>query len=258
MKRTLITLLVLACSSPVLTATAKEIRFGVDPGFAPYESKNSDGRLVGFDIDLGNAICAHLKAKCVWVEGGFDALIPSLQARKFDAILSAMNITEKREKQVSFTNKLYNGPTFLVARKNTLSSSLPEALKGKTLGVEQGSIQEMYALKHWQAAGVQIIPYQGTQNLLQDLEVGRLDGAVLSGVMADYSLLRKPQGADFAFVGSALKDDDLFAGGSAIAVRKNDDALKNELNGAIAAILADGTYKKLAGNYFSFDIYSGQ
>lgn len=213
---------------------------------------------MGFDIDLGNAICAHLKAKCVWVEGGFDALIPSLQARKFDAILSAMNITEKRKKQVAFTDKLYNGPSFLVARKNTLPSSQPEAVKGKTIGVEQGSIQEMYAVKHWRAAGANIIPYQGAQNILQDLEAGRLDGAVLSGVMADYTLLRKPQGANFTFVGSALKDDDLFAGGAAIAVRQKDDALRTELNGAIAAILADGTYKKLAGNYFSFDIYSGQ
>lgn len=96
MRKSLAALLVLACSSPLLAAEAKEIRFGVDPGFAPYEFKDSNGKLVGFDIDLGNAICTHLKAKCVWVESGFDALIPSLQARKFDAILSAMNITEKR------------------------------------------------------------------------------------------------------------------------------------------------------------------
>lgn len=99
--------------------------------------------------------------------------------------------------------------------------------------------------------------YQGADRVVQDLESGRIDGAVLSGMMADYSFLQQPQGKDFAFVGGHLKDDKLFGAGAAIGLRKEDDALRQEINGAIATILADGTYKKLAGKYFSFDVYSG-
>ena len=123
--------------------------------------------------------------------------------------------------------------------------------------MEQGSAQETYVNQHWRTAGINIVAYQGADRVVQDLESGRIDGAVLSGMMADYSFLQQPQGKDFAFVGGHLKDDKLFGAGAAIGLRKEDDALRQEINGAIARILADGTYKKLAGKYFSFDVYSG-
>src|ERR1700741_707852 len=84
---------VIIWSSTVVAKDWKVIRFGVDPSYPPFESKAPDGSLAGFDIDLGNAICAKLKAKCVWVELDFDGMIPALQARKIDAILSDMSVT---------------------------------------------------------------------------------------------------------------------------------------------------------------------
>lgn len=193
----------------------------------------------------------------MWVESNFDGIIPALKARKFDAILSGMYMTEKRKEQIGFSDKLYNGPVFLVARKNTLTGNTPEQLKGKTIGVEQGSAQETYVNQHWRPAGINIVAYQGADSVVRDLESGRIDGAVLSGMMADYSFLQQPQGKDFAFVGGHLQDDKLFGAGAAIGLRKEDDALRQEINRAIAQILADGTYKKLSGKYFSFDVYSG-
>ena len=255
MKKSLLLWVALMASTSALAAENKEIRFGVDPTFAPFEWKDPQGKLAGFDIDLGNAICAQLQAKCV--ESNFDGIIPALKARKFDAILSGMYMTEKRKEQIGFSDKLYNGPVFLVARKNTLAGNTVEQLKGKTIGVEQGSAQETYVNQHWRTAGINIVAYQGADRVVQDLESGRIDGAVLSGMMADYSFLQQPQGKDFAFVGGHLKDDKLFGAGAAIGLRKEDDALRQEINGAIARILADGTYKKLAGKYFSFDVYSG-
>lgn len=257
MKKHLLSLALLALSASSFAQQPGTLRFGVEPGFAPYESKDAQGNLVGFDIDLGNAICAHLQVTCVWVPNSFDGIIPALNARKFDAILSAMNITAARQKQVDFTDKIYNPPIFLVARKNTLADNQPDVLRGKTVGVEQGSSQEAYARKHYQPAGVTVIPYQGSQNVIQDLAAGRLDAAILAGVVADYNFLRQPQGADFAFVGKPLNDAELFGAGAAIAVRKGDDTLRTRLNSAIASLIADGTYKTLADNYFSFDIYAG-
>ncbi|OAT27539.1 periplasmic substrate-binding component of an ABC superfamily histidine transporter [Buttiauxella brennerae ATCC 51605] len=257
MKKYILPLIALLATSSALANNIKEIRFGVDPTFAPFESKDASGKVVGFDIDLGNAICEKLQAKCVWVENNFDAIIPALQARKFDAILSGMYMTEKRKEQVAFSDKIYNGPVFLVANKNTAIKSDIEQLKGKTIGVEQGSAQETYANKNWRSAGVNVVAYQGADHVIQDLESGRIDGAVLSGVMAEYSFLKKPQGKDFAFVGGALQDPELFGAGAAIGLRKDDTELREAINSAISQILADGTYKKLAAKYFSFDIYSG-
>ncbi|WMY74100.1 ABC transporter substrate-binding protein [Buttiauxella selenatireducens] len=257
MKKYLLPLIVLLATSSALANNIKEIRFGVDPTFAPFESKDANGKVVGFDIDLGNAICEKLQAKCIWVENNFDAIIPALQARKFDAILSGMYMTEKRKEQIAFTDKIYNGPVFLVANKKTEIKPNVEQLKGKTIGVEQGSAQETFANKNWRSAGVNVVSYQGADMVVRDLESGRIDGAVLSGVMAEYSFLKKPQGKDFTFVGGALQDPELFDAGAAIGLRKDDTELREAINGAISQILADGTYKKLASKYFSFDIYSG-
>ncbi len=68
-------------------------------------------KLVGFDIDLGNEICARLKAKCVWVENDFDGMIPALKAKKFDGVLSSMSMTPQRAEQIVFSSKLFNTPT---------------------------------------------------------------------------------------------------------------------------------------------------
>ena len=81
----------------VCAADLKVLRFGVEASYAPFESKTASGQLQGFDIDVGNAVCAKLHVKCVWVENDFDGLIPALQARKFDAINSDMTITEQRK-----------------------------------------------------------------------------------------------------------------------------------------------------------------
>ncbi|MEN3754595.1 transporter substrate-binding domain-containing protein [Mangrovibacter sp. SLW1] len=81
---------------------------------SPFESKTSTGALTGFDIDLGNAICAQMQVKCQWVENSFDGLIPALKARKFDAILSSLSITDERKKPLpSAINSLTPRHTWL-------------------------------------------------------------------------------------------------------------------------------------------------
>ncbi|ADO47628.1 transporter substrate-binding domain-containing protein [[Enterobacter] lignolyticus] len=259
MKKQLIPLLftLISVSGASFAGSITEIRFGVDPTFPPFESKTTDGHIVGFDIDLGNAICQKLQAKCSWVESNFDGIIPALKAKKFDAILSAMYVTEKRKEQLTFSDKIYSGPIFVVARKNTITATDAGALKNKTIGVEQGSVQETYANKYWRNAGVNVVAYQGADQIIPDLESGRIDAAALAGVMAEYSFLNKEQGKDFTFVGNALQDKTLFTNGDAIGLRKEDTELQQAINGAIAQIIADGTYKKLAAKYFTFDIYAG-
>lgn len=123
MKKFVLATVFALASTGVLAKDLSVIRFGVDPTFAPFESKNPDGQLVGFDIDLGNAICAELKVKCVWVENAFDSIIPALRAKKFDAVLSAMTINDQRKKNVDFSDRLYNSPNRLIAKKGQRSAA---------------------------------------------------------------------------------------------------------------------------------------
>ncbi|MBJ9621808.1 ABC transporter substrate-binding protein [Burkholderia multivorans] len=233
------------------------IRIGVDASYPPFESKDASGKVVGFDVDLGNEICARLKAKCVWVENDFDGMIPALKAKKFDGVLSSMSMTPARAEQIAFSDKLFNTPTRLVAKKGAGLQPSAESLKGKSVGVEQGTIQETYAKAYWAPKGVQVVPYQNQDGVYQDLMSGRLDAALQDAVQADLGFLKTPRGANFAFAGGNLDDPKTLGNGAGIGLRKEDADLKAKIDAAIAAMLKDGTYRKLEKKYFAFDVYGG-
>jgi lysine/arginine/ornithine transport system substrate-binding protein len=235
-------------------ADIREIRFGVEASYAPFESKSPSGALQGFDIDVGNAVCAKLKAKCVWVENSFDGLIPALRARKFDAINSDMTITAQRRAAIDFTDPIYAIPNQMIARKG--SGLLPTAasLKGKRVGVLQGTIQEAYAKARWAPAGVDVVSYETQDQIYTDLASGRLDAAFQDAEAASKGFLNRPQGAGFAFAGPQVSDPTLLGGGVGYGLRKGDTTLRNALNGALRELKADGTIDRIAAKYFTVKV----
>ena len=118
-KRVLALSLLLAFAGVAGAAVPKTLRIGNDPTYPPFESKNAQGELVGFDIDLANEICKRIEARCSYVESDFDALIPSLKAKKIDFIISSLSITEKRQQEIAFSDKLYAANARLVAPKGS-------------------------------------------------------------------------------------------------------------------------------------------
>ena len=232
------------------------IRFGVDPSYPPFESKGPDGKLHGFDIDLGEQICARLHARCVWVENDFDGMIPALKARKFDAILSAMSNTPQRSAQIAFSDKMYNMTAGLIARKGSNLTPTPEGLKGKSIGVEQGSSALTYAKLYWEPKGAHVVSYQNQDQVYADLISGRLDAAFQAAVQAETGFLKSPQGAGYELVGKPLSDPKIFGVGAAIGIRKDDPALASKINNPLAGMIKDGTYQSIERKYFNFDIYN--
>ena len=260
MKKLLAALTVALLATVSIGAHAKDwstIRFGVDASYPPFESKGTDGKLVGFDIDLGNEICKRVGAKCVWVENDFDGMIPALKAKKFDGVLSSMSMTPQRAEQIAFSSKLFNTPTRLVAKQGSGILPTAESLKGKTVGVEQGTIQETFAKTYWEPAGAKVVPYQNQDQVYADLISGRLDAALQDAVQADQGFLKTPRGKGFAFVGKDLDDPKILGNGAGIGMRKEDTDLKAKVDKAIADMIKDGTYKKIEKKYFDFDVYGG-
>lgn len=239
-----------AAAGSAFAADLKEIRFGVEASYAPFEYKTPDGKLTGFDIDVGNAVCAKLKTKCVWVENDFDGLIPALHARKFDAINSDMTITDQRRHAIDFTDAIYTIPNQLIAKQGSGLQPTPQALKGKRVGVLQGSIQETYAKAHWEPAGVSVVAYQDQNQAYADLVAGRVDGTLVLAPAGQRGFLSRPDGKGFGFVGQPVRDDRILGSGIAFGLRKGDDALKTKLNAAISKLKSDGTVKSLGQKYF--------
>jgi len=250
-------ILAFAAAAPAAQAKAfTKITFGVDPTYPPFESLSPSGQFVGFDIDLGHAICATLKVKCVFVSQGFDGIIPALEARKFDAILSSMTVTPARAQQIDFSSEMYNEPTSLIAKKGSGLVPTADGLKGKTVGVESGTIQESYANAYWKPAGVNVVSYPGQDQVYADLLSGRLDASLQDSVEADYGFLKTPKGADYELAGNVTYDPkDVLGSYIAIGIRKNEPALTKKIDYAIATIIKNGTYKKIESKYFNFDVY---
>lgn len=258
MKKQVLALSVLLAVSSVgsaLAAVPKTLRIGTDPTYAPFESKNAQGQLVGFDIDLANEICKRIQAKCTFVESDFDALIPSLKAKKIDAIISSLSITAKRQEEIAFSDKLYAANARLIAPKGSKIQPTLESLKGKTIGLLQGTTQETYANQNWRPKGVTVTPYANQDLVYQDLTAGRIDAAFQDEVAASEGFLKQPIGKDYAFAGPAVKDDKIFGIGTGMGLPKQSTDLKAAIDKAFESMRKDGTYDKLAKKYFDFNVY---
>lgn len=140
MKKSILALSLLVGISAAASSYAalpETVRIGTDTTYAPFSSKDAKGDFVGFDIDLGNEMCKRMQVKCTWVASDFDALIPSLKAKKIDAIISSLSITDKRQQEIAFSDKLYAADSRLIAAKGSPIQPTLDSLKGKHVGVLQ-------------------------------------------------------------------------------------------------------------------------
>lgn len=227
------------------------IRFGADPNYAPFAYKDNTGTLVGFEIDIGNAICAHLNVRCQWVESDFDGMIPSLNAGKIDAILASMTITAARQKVIDFSSEVFSSPTAMVLRPGT------ELSRGMAVGYLQGSTQEVYARQVLASQGLKVVAYADQEQVYADLLTGRLQASLQDAQQAQSGFLRSPQGAGFVL--GPMIESPLLPSKSGIGIAKGNHALKNLLDKGLAALHADGTYARLQAQYFAgVNMFSGQ
>lgn len=235
-------------------AWAKEwttIRVAIDATYKPFTYKTDDGKPTGFDVDTAQSLCDQLKAKCVFVEQVWDSMIPGLQARKYDAIISSMSITAERQKVVAFTGKYYNTPSKIVVRNTINSDGSPASLKAKSIGVLKGSTQEAYALGELKPAGVKVVSYEAQDQVYLDMKSGRLDGTVADVLEVQGGFLDSADGKNYKFVGKPLASlVKYFGTGAGIAVRKSDADLRSQLDKGIQAIRANGVWQKNSDKYF--------
>ena len=249
-----------APAAPAAAAPAPEaavLKVAIDPTYEPFTFKTADGKPTGFDVDVATALCDQMKRKCEFVEQVWDGMIPGLNAKKYDVIISSMSITDDRMKEVDFTDKYYNTPSRIILKKG-IKFTDAASIKGKKIGVLKGSTQEKYAMGELKTAGVVVNSYEAQDQVYLDIKSGRLDGTVADYMEATGGFLSKPEGAKYELVGPDLKDPKYFGYGAGIALRKGEDALKAELNGAIKAIRTAPTYKTINDQYFAkfnIDVY---
>lgn len=250
----LLMLLGLLATQGFAADSSKTLRIGVEGGYAPFSVKLADGSFSGFDIDIAHAVCAQLKVECVLVEVGFDSMIPALKARKIDAIVASMAITNERRKAVNFSDKYFDGQSRMVARNDAKFEVTTEGMSGKRIGVQRGTIQDNFIGIAF--AKSRITRYGKLDEVFVDLANGRLDAVLDDTVSANDGFLKQPEGKGFAFIGPVFRDPKYFGDGVGIAMRKSDTELLGRVNLAIAEIRRNGEFKKIQDKYFDFEIFA--
>ncbi|MBA1156148.1 lysine/arginine/ornithine ABC transporter substrate-binding protein [Microvirga mediterraneensis] len=256
------------------SAQEKTVKIATEGAYAPWNFTGAGGKLEGFEIDLANDLCARMKVKCEIVAQDWDGIIPALTAKKYDAIMAGMSITDERKKTIDFAGPYVNGPNgFLVAKDSPLAKmpgtgeafnltsqqaaaekaieAYKPMLKGKTIGVQGSTIHANFADKYLKGTA-EIREYKTTEQHDLDLAAGRID-AVLADSTAIMGTLEKPEFKDYALVGPSITGG-LLGAGVGVGLRKGDEELKKNFNEAIKAAIQDGTVKTLSMKWFKVDI----
>jgi len=233
-----------------------ELQLGIEAQYPPFQYKDEDGAYKGFDVDIAEAICDEMGMDCAWVEVAWAAMIPALKAKKYDVAVGSMAATDRRDQQVDFTNKYYDGAVQFVGRKDMDVEISKEGLEGLTVGVQRATTQEKLVTNRF--AGVMDVRTYDTQKEVNlDLINGRLDLMVADRIVIDWSFLQSEDGQPFAFKGPKFGGPKYYGDGIAFAVREGDDRMRRCMNAGIAAIRENGTYQEISNEHFGRNIYNG-
>ena len=235
-------------------AHAKEwttVRIGMDATYPPFESVDSKGEIVGFEVDYARALCAKMHVTCTFQNQDWDGIIPALLAGKFDAVISSMNETPARMKRVLFSTVYYaTSPVWVTSPDNKSDDTSAAALKGKSVGTQSSTTFAGYLDKNYKGLDVKLYP--GGDEPLADLASGRLDYVVLDELVTEKFAEKNP--GCCRIIGKIARDPEVFGPGVGVAMRPDDTELRDMFDKAIAEATADGTFDRLQRKYFKIDI----
>lgn len=239
-----------AASIPDLR-TPGTLTFGTNFGYPPMEMYTGAGANIptGADVDLAKEIARRLGLKVAFVNvTNFDTIIPGLQARRWDIIISSMNVTPQRSKVVNFIKYMYAGQSILVRKGNPAHISTLADLSGKTVAVQAGTTEvdsitaenKVLAKKHKPLISYKTFPEDTTA--VQQVSLGRFVADLNDSPVTAYDVKQNPSlfqiaGKPFAVAPYGM------------AFRKADTALLKDVDRAFTAMRKDGTYKKILSKY---------
>ena len=262
---------ILISSFLTISSIADQIKIGTEGAYPPWNSKDSAGNLIGFEVELANELCKIMNHDCTIVEQDWDGMIPALVSRKFDAIMAGMSITGERMKTINFSQGYADEVASLAVMKGSKNEGLKtmsainlsdvsadeqatldvltKAFKGKTIGVQTATIHQNF-LESGLMGNVKIRTYKTQDEVNLDLSAGRIDAALAAAVaFTDYA---EKSGKAVVLTGPTFAGGD-FGNGVGVGIRKGDSKLLNDFNAAIDKARDDGIISKLAIKHFGFD-----
>jgi polar amino acid transport system substrate-binding protein len=241
----------LALATPAPAQEGRVIRVAIEGAYPPFNFIE-DNEFQGFEPDLLKALCAVMKARCLPVQRPWDGIVRGLVNGEYDAVMSSLEITDKRRNRIAFSRRYYLIPAAFIALKTSdIRAITPVALAGRRIGATDRS--EHAALIENLYRDAQLSVYGKLEEADLDLAIGRLD-LVLGDKLALSRFLASREGACCRFVGDVPENPIYHGHGYGIGLRKEDTALKAEFDAALLAVIGDGTYDRIRTRYIPFDI----
>ena len=231
----------LAKTLPSKISKAGQLTVGVDATYAPNEYKDSNGKPIGWDIDLANAIGAKLGVSMNYTIAKFDNIIPSVTGGRYDLGVSSFTDTTEREKQVDFVN-YYNAGILWASQKGKTVD--PDSACGLKVAVEAGTYEDTdevpaksKACTDAGKAAIQVFKYDGQDQATNALVLGQVDAMSADSPITEYAISKQKD-----TIQAAGKTFDVAPYG--IAVDKG-SKLTGVIEKAVQALIDDGSYTKI-------------
>lgn len=222
------------------------LRIGLEGTYPPFDSRDSKGDLVGFDVDVAKALCARLGVKPQFITTEWSGIIAGLQAGKFDVIVNQVTITPQRKEALDFSEPYTYSAAQLIQRKDdTRNFKSLDDFKGKKLGVTLGTNYDQMART---VPGIEVQTYPGAPEKLRDLAAGRIEATLDDRLMLPYMIKRS---------NLPLRAGAVLNGGKqemAIPFRKGNPKFEKAINDALDSLHKDGTLKKISMHWFGSDV----
>ncbi len=236
-----------AASAPASAAPAPQVKtyvVGTDAAYAPFESQNEKGEIVGFDIDVVKAIAAKAGFEVKFVNTPWEGIFNTLAQGDRDFLVSAITITDERKQTMDFSDPYFDAQQ-LIAVKETSKVAKFDDLKKLKVGVQTGTTGDEVVTKLQGKNSTNVKRFESTPLALKELESGGVDAVVAdNGVVINY--VANNAGSKF----KTVSDKSFMPEQYGLAVKKGNAELVAALNKGLAAIKADGTYDKIYAQYF--------
>ncbi|WP_439610328.1 transporter substrate-binding domain-containing protein [Reyranella sp.] len=234
------------------TPPAFKITIATEGAFPPFNYLDRKGMPAGFEMELAQEACQRIKAECEFIALKWDQLIPGLIDKKFDIIMSSMEVTRERRQRMGLSRRYYLSPGAFIAAKGAPFDGPPSLLRNKRIGIQRDSMHADWADKSFRRSA-QLRRYASVQEALTALANDEVD-AVFGDKAQLWLWSQKQEGKCCELVGQDIKDTQTLGVGVAAGLRKEDVKLREALNKAFGEMMTDGTYKKLSEKYFPFPL----
>jgi polar amino acid transport system substrate-binding protein len=233
---------------PDLTRLSKVIRFLTETDYPPFNFAAPDGTLQGFNVDLARAMCEELKVGCTIQMRRFETLIASLNENRGDAVIASIAATAALREKADFTDPYYRTPARFVGRRDAEIDPVPEKLEGRKVAVVTGTAHEAFLKTLFTEAELRAYPNMEVARLA--LRRGDVDLLFGDGISLAFWLNGTDSENCCEFRGGPYLDSRYFGGGTGIAVRKGNDAMRLALNWALFRVWEQGRFTDLWLRYF--------